>query len=241
MHNRDGPGRFVFSVDHASNAVPVHLADLGLGERELASHIAWDPGALELARRLADALDAPLVHPGVSRLVIDANRDPAARDSIVERSDGVTIPGNLALDAEARSERVARYYEPFHRALERLVVERVEAGLGPILVSVHSFAPVLAGRERPWDIGVIHDHAREVADMLIDTLGREAGLVVGRNEPYAPADGVYHTLSVHGEAHGIECAMLELRADCIADSAGLERWARRLGTALAGYGGLTRR
>ena len=231
MHNPHGRGPFVLSVDHASNAIPGHLADLGLGAAALASHIAWDPGALDLARALADMLDAPLVHPGVSRLVIDVNREPRAPDAIVERSDGVDVPGNAGLDAAARAARVTGYYRPFHDALERLVASRVDA----VLVSVHSFEPVLGGRERPWDIGVIHDRDRSLADVLIEALAADAALVVGRNEPYAPEDGVYHTISLHGEKRGIPCAMLELRADRIASDADLHRWTSRLGDILTGF------
>ena len=40
----------------------------------LAAHIAWDPGALAVARRMAEALDATLVESCVSRLVVDCNR-----------------------------------------------------------------------------------------------------------------------------------------------------------------------
>ena len=40
------------------------------------AHIAWDPGALGLARGLAQRLDAVLVHAPVSRLIYDLNRAP---------------------------------------------------------------------------------------------------------------------------------------------------------------------
>ena len=67
----------------------------------LSRHIAWDIGAAELTRRLADRLDAPAVLAGYSRLVIDLNRQPGDPQSILEVSDGVVIPGNVGLDAEA--------------------------------------------------------------------------------------------------------------------------------------------
>jgi len=230
--NPDGQGRLVLSVDHATNAVPGDLAGLGLDEDALASHIAWDPGALAVALRLASMLDAPVVHPDASRLVIDVNRDPGGPDSIVERSDGTVIPGNAALDTRERARRIERHYRPFHDALERLIAARIEAGRSPALASVHSFTPVLAGRERPWDVGIIHDAGHAFADAIIDTLSAESALTVGRNEPYGPGDRVYHTLSHHAESRGFACAMIEIRADRIATAAGEEAWARRLGGAL---------
>ena len=51
--------------------------DSGLDASELTRHIAWDPGALPVARGLSSALDATLIHSGISRLVIDCNRPVA--------------------------------------------------------------------------------------------------------------------------------------------------------------------
>ena len=94
VDNPEGRGPFVLVCDHASNWVPTSLKGLGLPDSELERHIAWDPGALELARRLSDLLDAPLVHATVSRLVLDVNRDPSHRGSIVTRSEDTEVPGN---------------------------------------------------------------------------------------------------------------------------------------------------
>lgn len=93
--NPNGSGHAVLLCDHASNRVPEDLANLGLEAHLLADHIAWDPGAADVARRLASELDFPLVLSGYSRLVIDCNRAPDHPQSVPERSAGVTIPGNL--------------------------------------------------------------------------------------------------------------------------------------------------
>jgi predicted N-formylglutamate amidohydrolase len=74
--NPDGRFPLVLVCDHASNAVPAALKQLGLGQGELARHIAWDIGAAGVTRRLAARLDAPAVLCGYSRLVIDCNRPP---------------------------------------------------------------------------------------------------------------------------------------------------------------------
>jgi predicted N-formylglutamate amidohydrolase len=81
--------------DHAANRVPRQLGSLGLDAAQLADHIAWDPGAAVVARRLSAHLDAPLVLSGYSRLVIDCNRPLGHPQSIAEQSAGVPIPGNL--------------------------------------------------------------------------------------------------------------------------------------------------
>ena len=65
--NPDGPGPFVLVCEHASNCIPAAFANLGLTQAELESHIAWDPGALDLARMMSGLLDSPLIASRISR------------------------------------------------------------------------------------------------------------------------------------------------------------------------------
>ena len=112
-----GRGNAVIVCDHASNCIPRRLNGLGLGPVELASHIAWDPGAAEVARRLAEHLVAPLVVSGYSRLVIDCNRPLASEESIAPASAGVVVPGNQSVGAADRALRCAALFRPYHRAI----------------------------------------------------------------------------------------------------------------------------
>lgn len=222
-----GRGCFVFVCDHASNGVPAEYGTLGLAPGALAGHIAWDPGALAVARALARRLDSPLLHATVSRLVIDCNRALDAPDLIVAESDGTAIPANAALSAAERRRRIEAVHRPYHEALAALIDRRAAEGRPTALVAVHSFTPVLAGRPRPWQAGIVFDRDRRLADLLVGGIAAE-GLAVGVNQPYAPADGVYHTVGRHGEGRGMACAMIEIRNDEIADAGGQERWAERL-------------
>src|SRR5262245_27526077 len=81
--NQDGPGPFVFVCDHASNRIPDAYTSFGYAEDALLTHIAWDPGALGVARRLAVRFDGPLFWPAASRLIIECNRVPTAKSLIV--------------------------------------------------------------------------------------------------------------------------------------------------------------
>ena len=83
VENPDGAGAFVIVCDHASNRIPEDYQSFGYAEDALQTHIAWDPGALGVARRLSATLDAPLLWPDVSRLVLDCNRAPDASSLIV--------------------------------------------------------------------------------------------------------------------------------------------------------------
>src|ERR1700678_2869814 len=104
---RQGRSNFLITVDHASARIPRSLGDLGLPPSELKRHIAWDIGALAVARQVSAALDAPLVAQNYSRLVIDCNRDPKVDSSIPTVGDAIDIPGNMGLsDDEVLARRV---------------------------------------------------------------------------------------------------------------------------------------
>ena len=93
--NPQGASGYVLTCEHASNFMPEEYQGLGLGPADLARHIAWDIGAADTARKLAIALDAPLVLSGYSRLLIDCNRPLGAPTSIPEVSELTAIPGNV--------------------------------------------------------------------------------------------------------------------------------------------------
>ncbi|TIX76929.1 MAG: N-formylglutamate amidohydrolase, partial [Mesorhizobium sp.] len=81
------------------------------------------------------------------------------------------------------------------------------------------------GVPRPWEIGIIHDDDTSLAAPLIAALRSRQGLAVGVNEPYSPADRVYHTLEFHGRRRRLPCAMIEIRNDEISGEEGQQRWA----------------
>jgi len=231
--NPGGAGRFVLTCDHASNVLPAEYGTLGLPENEISRHIAWDPGALAVARRLAETLDAPLVETRFSRLVLDCNRPLDAPDLIPPVSETTIIPGNDRLSIAERQARVALCWRPFHDAVSTLVGDRLAAGLETVLVSVHSFTPIYRGTPRPWHIGIVHDDDTRLSAPLIAALQPISGVDVGDNEPYSPADRVYFTLEKHARSRGLPCAMIELRNDEIRDEAGQEKWAETLGGILS--------
>ena len=100
------------------------------------------------------------------------------------------------------------------------------------LIAIHSFTPVYFGKARPWQIGILFDDDRRLADLLIRELEADPTLTVGINEPYSPADGVYYTVDRHAGPCGLPAAMIEIRNDEIGDAAGQQGWADRLGDIL---------
>lgn len=228
VDNPDGHSDIVLVCEHASNIIPAELDDLGLDDTARNSHIAWDPGALAVAQRLSHRLDGALVWQRISRLVYDCNRPPEAASAIPERSEIYRIPGNIGLRPAERAERVVRFYRPFQYALANVLERRIAADRSPIVVTIHSFAPVFEGHARTVELGIVHDVDRRLADRVLAAATADNKLVVARNDPYGPTDGVTHTLVDQALQRGLLNVMIEIRNDLIADDAGQGRIAQRL-------------
>jgi predicted N-formylglutamate amidohydrolase len=220
--------------DHASRAFPRSLERLGLPELPTWQHIAWDPGAGEIARGLAHALDAPAVLAGYSRLVVDCNRSPHDPEAFRTESDGWAIPRNVGLTEYERRVRLASFFDPYHQCIESLLRGFRARGVVPLLIAVHSFAPRLGtlGEDRPWHTGVLWDRDEENARHLLAALRREPGLVVGDNQPYSGKHPANYTIDTHGKANGLPHVCIEVRQDLLESPAGVERWVRLLARAV---------
>jgi predicted N-formylglutamate amidohydrolase len=95
------------------------------------------------------------------------------------------------------------------------------------VLGIHSFTPVFKGFVRPWHAGILFRRSVEFGNRLVTAL-QEPGLVVAANEPYTIDDESDYTVPVHGEARGLDAALVEIRQDLIADARGAEDWAHRL-------------
>jgi predicted N-formylglutamate amidohydrolase len=229
----DGMGRFIIFCDHASNRIPVELHNLGLPPSELIRHIAWDIGAAGIAAELSTIFDAPAVLCGTSRLVIDCNRQLAARDLIPEVSDGTAIPGNRNLSAIARQARIEEWFETYHKAIESVIEARNTRGLPSVALSIHSMTPCLAGNSRPWQIALSSHRDRSLAQPMLDNLNRPRDVVVGDNQPYDLDPQVDYTIPFHAIRRNMRYLQVEFRQDEVAGAKGQVLWARRFADALA--------
>jgi predicted N-formylglutamate amidohydrolase len=227
----DGRASALLICDHASNRLPRALGDLGLPASRLQEHIAWDIGAANVARRMSERLNAPLVLSGYSRLVIDCNRPLGAATSMPELTCGVDVPGNAGLSPEASEARIEELFRPYHRAIEGILKER--GGLRTAILSVHSFTPEPLRGPRPWDVGLLYGRDRRLADLFIEALRREPGLEVGDNQPYQVTATTDYGVPVHAEQAGRPGVLIEVRQDHIATAEGAARWGDRLAEAFA--------
>lgn len=184
--------QILVTCEHAGNRLP---AGFELDPELLRLHIAWDPGARTIARRLAERFDAELWEGEYSRLVVDLNRTVGNRMLIRQVSDGHRIPFNYGLTAEDRAARVERYYRPYRdgvvAAADRLIREQGRC----VHVCVHTFTPALAGKVRGNDIGLLHDPRWGIEGAACADLRRHLDehteLVTWFNRPYSgTADGI---------------------------------------------------
>jgi predicted N-formylglutamate amidohydrolase len=223
--NAAGRAPLLLVCDHASRAFPQRLRQLGLAEESTRRHIAWDIGAGDLTRALAERFDAPALLAGYSRLVIDCNRALHDPTSIVAVSDGEPIPGNQGLSPAARHARTHAIFEPYHKAIAARLQQLRRAGITPTFLSIHSFTPVMDGAERPWHVGVLWDRDPRIAVPLLERLRARSELHVGDNLPYSGRHPSDYTVSRHAVSAGLRHVCIEVRQDLIDVPAGVARWA----------------
>lgn len=231
--NPNGSAPVLLICDHASNTVPAALHGLGLVERDLHRHIAYDIGAAEVTHLLAAMLDAPAVLAGYSRLVIDTNRSLDHADSIIGESDGTVIPGNADISPEEIRTRIEACFWPYHRRIGSGLAGFAMRGQRPAVIAIHAYTPVLGGIQRPWHIGVLWGDDARIAQPLIAALRAHESLVVGDNEPYSGRLQYGYSMDVHAGESGLPHVLIELREDLVATSEDQERTALLLVDALA--------
>lgn len=199
--------------EHASNHIPASLNGLGLSGEIAQSHIAWDPGALGVAKALAERTQSLLIAGRISRLVYDCNRPPDAPSAIPERSEIYDIPGNRGLSPAQRAARIEGVFQPFSDAVTAQIAMHRTALQS--MVTIHSFTPVFFDNPREVEVGILHGQDTRLAEAMMANRPTASGHDIRLNEPYAAKDGVAHTLDEHGARNGLPNVMIEIRNDLI--------------------------
>jgi predicted N-formylglutamate amidohydrolase len=208
-------------ADHASNHVPDGI-DLGLPPEALNEHVAIDIGVAEVAALLVEKGDVCAILGGVSRLVIDYNREPDAAGLVPVHSDGHHIEGNSVADVASR---LIRFYDPYHARVAELAAQPHQ----PFILSLHSFTPSLRAKPdeaRPWEIGILYNADGRAARVAIPLL-EAAGLIVGDQQPYS-GKLLNASMNRHAEAHGRPYLGVEMRQDLVKDITGQMRFSEIL-------------
>lgn len=219
--NSDAKAPILLLCDHASRRLPASLGDMGLDPPARRCHLAVDIGARALTQQLADSLSVTAVLCEYSRLVVDCNRQLLDPGAFLEFGDGIVIPGNRNLSPEQKAARAESIYWPYHNVVEEEIKRLISFGTPPAVLAIHSFTPVLNGVPRSWQMGVLWDTDKRLSDVFLKEL-REAGFLVGDNEPYSGKAPQDFTIDHHAEANGLPHVGIEIRQDLIDDEAGVE-------------------
>lgn len=207
----------LFFGDHASKHIPEEYNNLGLQDEDLTRHIAWDIGTETIIRELCAHFGCAGHIAGVSRLVIDFNRDSASESVIPRVTDTTVVPGNQDISEAEKSQRIERFHAPYHQALGK-VIESLDS---PFVISIHSFTPKpYNGAYRPTEIGLLVKDDEKSADQLVQSFSRmnkrkgERNFAVGINEPYSAYD-LNYTVDRHVGPRGLRHLAIEIRQDHI--------------------------
>jgi len=202
---------FIFG-DHASKHIPTEYDNLGLSGDDLTRHIAWDIGTETIVRELCAYFGCGGQLAGVSRLVIDLNRELDMSGLIPAESDGTYIPKNADLSVADRQNRIDRFYTPYHNAL----TAELDKVTRPFVLSVHSFTPQpLTGQARATEIGLLVRHDEASAKAFQSELEcHPRAFNVGMNKPYSAYD-LNHTVGFHLAPRGLRHLAIEIRQDLV--------------------------
>ncbi|RJX19317.1 MAG: N-formylglutamate amidohydrolase [Desulfobulbus sp.] len=176
------PFRLLLTCEHAVNTVPPEYAPLFAGHEEiLESHRGYDLYALEIADRLARLCRVPLLAAAVTRLLVDCNRSPAGRNLFSSYSRPLAAPEKTRL--------LAARHTPHQTAVADGVSRIIASGRTALHLAVHTFTPVLHGKVRTADLGLLYDPARTTekhlcARWLAELKKTEPALRLRRNYPY---------------------------------------------------------
>ncbi len=183
----------VVTCEHGGNRIPLEYAGLFRGWQPiLRSHRGYDAGPLVMARDRATGLRAPLAASTVSRLLVDLNRSPS--------NPRVWSDATRSLTPSDKERVLQGHYAPYHAMVAAIVGKAVASGRRVIHLSSHSFTPVLRGRTRTADVGLLYDPERP-GEMKLAAIWKTVfaeqhpRLRVRRNYPYAGnGDGLTRSL-----------------------------------------------
>jgi len=230
IFNDNNKSGILILCDHATNVIPQSVSknSLGLSQEELASHIAYDIGALETSKKIARNLDSTLISSRFSRLVVDPNRSQQDPTLIMKLYDESLITGNLNLDKAQIQKRMCDFYYPYHKRIKKFITEKKKSNSCLLIISIHSFTPKLKKKSiRPWHIGILWDKDRRLSKLMIKNLECLETICVGKNQPYSGAlEG--DTMHKHGTLNNIPHALIEIRNDLIATESGQNKWSKIL-------------
>ena len=204
-------------ADHASNFIPEQYNNLGLSEKLIQSHIAYDIGVRKLSIELSKKLKAHLVYGSHSRLLVDLNRGVKDPTLISTISHGVKIIQNYKLSSSDKKFRIEKIYNNYHNTISKIIKKNKIN----VIISLHSFNPYYKNKKRNIKFGILSNNDRRYSDIIIEILNKK-GYMVGDNQPYE-GNLLEDTMYKHGLQNGILHTLIETRNDLLKSPKNISR------------------
>ena len=195
----------ILTCEHASNKLPAAFKN-AIPAEVLKTHRAYDIEAVQVYRKLVKFANPEFYCEGkFSRLFVDLNRTITNKSAFsdyykqLEKRDKAT--------AAKVKESATKYWNEYRENIEKFVAknigslrkaQRPEAAI--VHLGIHSFTPVLNGKVRNTDIGILYDPARPQERAYANVIKGEIkrlypAMKVRFNYPYkGSSDGLTTTL-----------------------------------------------
>lgn len=145
---------WLLSCEHAGNEAPeAYQAIFQKGTEALHSHRGFDPGAFSVFKNWVPYADWATYYP-YTRLLIELNR------SLGHKALFSTFSNALA--DQDKQHLITNYYNSYRNKVEQQVKEQLTNGKQLIHIGVHSFTPILNGKTRNADIGLLYNPANKL-------------------------------------------------------------------------------
>ena len=196
--------KLMLTCEHASNQLPAAFKK-AVPTEVLKTHRAYDIGAVHVFRKLVRFAKPEFSCEGkYSRLFVDLNRTITNKSAFSEYNEA--LESRDKAEAEKAKAQATAYWKEYRDKVEKFVQQNIgkssrskgsaNKGTEIVHLGIHSFTPVLNGKVRNTDIGILYDPARPqeraYAQVIKDEIKRlYPAMKVRFNYPYkGTSDGL---------------------------------------------------
>ncbi|MCB9093507.1 MAG: N-formylglutamate amidohydrolase [Halobacteriovoraceae bacterium] len=165
--------KILITCEHAGNQIPGWLArEVEIPQKTLESHVAYDKGAMKMAKEISRQLKSDLFVNKVTRLLIDYNRSITNKHVWGKYSQCLSEKSRL---------RLLKTFIDYRNSIKKKLPRE------GIHLAVHSFTPKKNGVQRNCDFSILYDPARKKEKEIAKRLKKElikSGVKCRLNYPY---------------------------------------------------------